>query len=108
MRQDGDAIDVLYNYSTPSAKGTPVFVDGFHGVLMADASSGDSVAIEIKQRVHEITVAGGVTGTKGTKLYITTAGVITNTVGSNRFFGTVVSAKDVNNVLWVLLAPQNL
>lgn len=106
LRSDGKAVDIAYNYSTPKEKGNPVLIDGFHGILMDNASSGETVAIEIATREHEITVPGGVTAAKGAILYITSAGVITNTKSGNRAFLKVTEAKDSNNIVWGVILPQ--
>jgi len=104
MRQQGGAVDVTVTQEAV-LKGEPVLADGFHGIAMQNASSGDEIAIEIAQRVHELNV-GSLTAAKGDILYITAAGALTNTVGSNKKFGKVVSAKDSNSIAWVLLLPQ--
>ena len=103
LRSDGKAIEVTVSYDCD--KDDPVYAEGFHGIAMEDASSGDTIAIEIAQRVHEITVDAGVTATKGTILYIASDQSITNT-NTDKPFGMVVSAKDANNVCWVILLPQ--
>lgn len=106
LRSDGKAVDVAFVNSTPKEKGTPWYQDGFFGILMAAASSGDTVSMEIAQRVHEIVVAGGVTAALGDVLYIDKS---TRAIGNDTNdvpFGRVVKAKDSNNVCWVLLLPQ--
>lgn len=105
LRSDGKAVDVVYTRATPKEKGTPDLISGFHGILMASASSGDTVALEIALREHEITVPAEVTADKGDILYIDTDGVISNT-NTNRAFAKVTVAKDSNNVCWVVLLPQ--
>lgn len=103
LRSDGNAVEV----AAPNAgvsKGTPILSDGFHGIAMHDAASGETVAIEIAQREHELNV-GGVTAAKGDILYITTANVISNT-NTNRAFFKVTVAKDSNNIAWGILLPQ--
>jgi|SRR3972149_8456538 len=103
LRGDGKAVDItLTEYK---AKGSVVLVDGFFGITMAAGSSGDTVAIEIALREHEIAVPEGVTASKGDILYLSTAGVITNTT-SDKPFMKVTVAKDSNNYVWGVLLPQ--
>jgi predicted RecA/RadA family phage recombinase len=103
FRQDGKAVDVTAPYDVE--KGDPVNTQGFFGIAQANADSGDTVAIEVAQRVHALNI-GSVVAAKGASLYITAGGVITATVGSNTLFGKVVRAKDSNNVAWIRLAAQ--
>ena len=103
LRMDGKAVEITLTEVT--SKGTPVLYDGFHGITMQAGSSGDVVAIEIAQRVHEITVGAGVTGAKGDTLYIATDGTVDNT-DTERAYMKVVRAKDSNNVVWGLQLPQ--
>lgn len=105
LRTDGNAVDVVFTGGTPQEKGTPWVDDGFFGILMAAASSGDTVAMEIAQRVHELVVGSGITAAKGDILYISAARAITNTASDTPFM-RVVKAKDANNVVWGLLLPQ--
>jgi len=103
LRSDGKAVEITLTELT--TKGTPVRVDGFMGILMASGSSGDIVAIEIAQRVHEMTVGVGVTAAKGDILYIAEDGTVDNT-NTERAFCKIVRAKDSNNIVWGLLLPQ--
>jgi predicted RecA/RadA family phage recombinase len=104
LRSDGKAVDVTL-LSTVE-KGSVVYLEGFFGITMASGSSGDTVAIEVAQREHEIAVPEGVTAAKGDVLYITNAGVITNTSAGNKAFLKVTQAKDSNNYVWGILLPQ--
>jgi hypothetical protein len=79
---------------------------GFHGVAFRGASSGEEVVIAIEQCEIEVTVGGGVTAAVGDILYITDAGVITNTSSGNTACLKVTVAKDTNNVVWGILLPQ--
>lgn len=76
---------------------------------MQDAVSGETIALEIAQREHEINI-GSVAGAKGAILYITAAtGAITATAGSGKApFAKVTVAKDSNNVVWAVLLPQGV
>jgi hypothetical protein len=73
---------------------------------MADGSSGDTIAIEIALREHEIEVGAGITAAKGDILYIDTSGDITNDSGDTPFM-KVTSAKDANNIVWGVLLAQS-
>lgn len=100
---DGKAVEVVLTGTTE--KGTPVLLDGFHGITMEDGTSGETVAIEIAQREHEIVVGASITAAKGDILYIQTNGTVNNTA-SGRAFMRVTVAKDANNVVWGILLPQ--
>lgn len=107
FRSDGKAVDVTYSRTDKvGVKGDPVYADGFHGILMQNASLNDKVAIEIAQREHEIQLPEGVTGAIGAIIYITSGGVLTNTASGNRPFCKVTVAKDSNDVIWGILLPQ--
>lgn len=104
MRSDGKAVDV--ELTSTVEKDSPVYVDGFHGIAMTDGSSGDTIAIEIALREHEIEVGAGITATKGDILYIDSSGDITNTDTDTPFMKVTV-AKDANNIVWGILQPQS-
>lgn len=104
LRSDGKAVDVIADAAV--TKGTPVYTEDFAGIAMQDASSGESVAIEIAQREHEITVDAAVTANKGDILYIHGDGVVNATAGSGVAFMKVTVAKDANNIVWGVLLPQ--
>lgn len=104
LRSDGKAVDVVADKSV--TKGDPVLLEGFHGIAMSDASSGDTLAIEIALREHEINVGASVTAAKGDVLYLASDGSITNTSTGNRAFAKVTLAKDANNYVWAVLLPQ--
>lgn len=103
FRQDGKAVDVVAPYDV--TKGTPIVANGFFGIVMASAASGDTVAIEVTQRVHALNL-GAVAAARGASIYITSAGVLTATSSGNTLFGKVVRAKDSNNIAWLRLAAQ--
>jgi predicted RecA/RadA family phage recombinase len=103
LRSDGNAVEVTLLSTV--AKGTPVILEGFFGITMQAGSSGDTVALEIAQREHEIEVPEGVTGAKGDILYLDSDGVITNTDTDTPFL-KVTLAKDANNYVWGILLPQ--
>lgn len=104
FREDGKAVDVTYTGATPLEKGSVALIDGFHGILMSAASSGDEVALEIAQRVHEINV-GNLAAAKGAILYLDSSGDLSVTTSDRPAF-KVVKAKDANNIAWVLILPQ--
>lgn len=104
LRSDGKAVDVTLTEA--KEKGSVVVVDGFFGITMASGSSGDTVAIEIAQREHEIAVPADVTANKGDVLYLTSAGVIDDESSGNTAFLKVTVAKDSNNYVWGILLPQ--
>lgn len=103
LRSDGKAVEVTL--SEVKAKGQVVLIDGFFGITMQAGSSGDTVAIEIAQREHELLVPNGVTAAKGDILYLSNAGVITNTAEDTPFM-KVTKAKDANDYVWGILLPQ--
>lgn len=104
LRSDGKAVDVTVDAAVE--KGDVVLAQGFHGIAMGDAASGEEVALEIALREHEINV-GSVTAAKGATLYLTPAGAITATASTNRPFLKVTVAKDANNYVWGVLLPQS-
>lgn len=103
---DGKAVEVTLLAATP--KDRVVVLDGFFGITMTAGSSGDTVAIEIAQREHEIVLPTGLTAAKGDILYITPAGVIDDSASGNKAFLKVTQAKDENDVVWGILLPQGL
>jgi hypothetical protein len=103
LRSDGKAVEVTL--LSTKAKGQVVLLDGFFGITMQAGSSGDTVAIEIASREHEILVPSGVTAAKGDVLYLSSAGVVTNTISDTPFL-KVTKAKDANYYVWGILLPQ--
>lgn len=104
LRSDGKAVDVVV--SATVTKGVPIVAEGWHGIPMADAVSGETVALEVATREHELTVDSSVVAAKGDILYLTSAGVIDDSSSGNRPFLKVTVAKDANNVVWGILLPQ--
>ncbi len=102
-RSDGQAVDVVL--TAAATKDGLYVVDGFFGIAMQDGVSGDTIALEIAQVENEIVVGSGVTAAKGDVLYVSTAGVVTNT-DTDKAFLKVTVAKDSNNVVWGILLPQ--
>jgi thiamine pyrophosphokinase len=108
-RTDGRAIDVVSAVNLE--KGTPVYLQGFHGFTMdrVVASIDQAVAIDVAEQVWEFAVPAGLTAPKGTTLYISTNGAhtITTTAGAGYVaFAKVVEAKDANNIVWAKQLPQ--
>lgn len=104
FRSDGKAVDVLVTSAV--TKGDVGYVNGFAGIFMADAESGETVALDISQREIEITVAGGVSAAKGAILYIHADGTVDDQSASGTAFLKVTVAKDTNNVVWGIMLPQ--
>jgi len=107
LRSDGNAVDVTV--VTTVTKGDVVSVEGFAGIAMQDAVSGEEIALEISQREHEINV-GGIAAAKGAVLYVVTAtGALSVTDdGTTKPFCKVTVAKDSNNYVWAILLPQTV
>jgi len=103
LRGDGKAVDV--ELTTYKAKGSVVLIDGFFGITMAAGSSGDTVAIEIAQREHEIAIPTNLSAARGAILYLSSLGVITTTA-SDKPFMKVTLEKDANDYVWGILLPQ--
>lgn len=104
LRSDGKAVDVTV--AGTITKGDVVLAEGFFGIAMQDAVSGEEIAIEIALREHELNV-GSIAAAKGAILYLTGAGVITATKSTNTPFLKVTQAKDANNFVWGVLLPQS-
>jgi predicted RecA/RadA family phage recombinase len=94
----GDGKSVKVEVSQEILKGDPVYAEGFTGIALGYAGSGEEVAIEVARREHEITVGAGVTANKGDILYIDSSSTITNTDTDEPFMKVTV-AKDANNVV---------
>lgn len=104
LRSDGKAVEIELIAATE--KGAVVHLDGFFGITMAAGSSGDTVAIEVAQREHEIVIPTDVVAAKGDVLYITDGGVIDDSASGNKAFLKVTVAKDANDVVWGIILPQ--
>ena len=102
LRTDGGAVEV--DLTSTVAKGDIAYLDGFRGILMQAGSSGETVAMEIAQRVHEISI-GDLTGAKGDIIYMDDTGALSND-DTDAAFMKVVVAKDGNGYIWGLLLPQ--
>ena len=110
LRSDGNAVEIVYNgvnagVTGPVEKGVPVLQDGFFGITMQAASSGETIAIEIQLREHEILIDSRLTAAKGDILYLSTDGTITTTNTDTPFLKVTV-AKDANDYVWGVLLPQ--
>jgi len=101
-----DGRTVQITLLTTKEKGDPHYLEGFHGVVQEDGSSGDSISLDIGTREWQVNV-GSLTAAKGDVLYIDTDGALTNT-DTDRSFGKVSQAKDSNNVALVILLPQEV
>lgn len=110
LRSDGKAVDVVYSGSNAGvtgdiAKGDIVVAEGFFGVAMNNAASGETVALEIAAREHEIKVGSGITAAKGDVLYVSSTGAITNT-DTDKAFLKVTKAKNSSDYVWGIILPQ--
>lgn len=110
LRSDGKAVDVVYSGSNAGvtgdiAKGDIVVAEGFFGVAMNNAASGETVALEIAAREHEIKVGSGIAAAKGDVLYIDANGVVT-TSNSDKPFLKVTKAKNSSDYVWGIILPQ--
>lgn len=109
LRSDGKSVKVTVLAVTE--KGSPVYADGFHGMALASASSGEEVAIEIAAREHEIVVGAGLSVSKGDILYIHDDGDGTVTIDKTDTSGTkfmkATTDKGSNNEVWGILLPQD-
>lgn len=105
FRSDGKTTRVTAPYDV--TKDIPLHADGWFGMTLHDADSGDIVALET-EREHNIVVDQAVTAAKGDILYInkTTGVVNTTNSGSTKAFGKVTVAKDSNNNVSIKLLPQ--
>lgn len=110
LRSDGKAVEVVVNANVTKGdfvrKGVNT-TEEFFGMAMQDAVSGETIAIEVAQREHEIAIPGGVSAAKGAVLYYdASTGAITATSSGNKAFLKVTVAKDANNYVWGILLPQ--
>lgn len=103
LRSDGRAVDVVTVAAV--TKGNPAVAQGWHGIAMRSVASGETVALEVAAREHEINV-GAVAAAKGAILYLTSAGVVTDVATGNRPFIKVTKAKNAANYVWGILLPQ--
>lgn len=102
---DGKAVDVLLTEVVE--KGNPVYCDGFFGIAMQSGSSGDTIALEIAQREHQIVVESAVTAVKGDILYIDADGAVSEAYAAGSLaFMKVTRDKDSNDIVWGILLPQ--
>lgn len=99
-----DARSVTVTAPEDITKDSVVVAEGWFGIAMADADSGDSVALAVDQREYEIDV-DSLTAAKGDILYIDADGALTNT-DTDFPFAKVTVAKDSNNIAWVKLLEQ--
>ncbi len=72
------------------ASGAPVIIGDISGVAQTAAKTGEQVTIW-RDGSYDVEVDGALT--LGQAVYITTAGALTATVGSNKLFGYALAAK---------------
>jgi len=104
LRSDGNAVEVELVEALP--KGSATYLDGFAGITMQAGSSGETVAMEIQQREHEINI-DRLTGAKGDIIYMDAATRVVSNDSSDIPFMKVTSAKDANDYIWGILLPQS-
>lgn len=102
-----DAIQsVVFTPLEDVEKNQPYYAVGLHGFVMEDAGSGDEVVLDVSARTWQVNV-GNLSVSKGDKIYIDTATNELTTDSNDRWFGTVVSDKDDNDIVEILVAPQS-
>jgi hypothetical protein len=85
---------------------TPYYDSGFHGMIMEDANSGDSVAMDVSARTWQVKLTGLSVG-KGDSIYIDTTTNDLTADDTDRWFAVLVTDKDSDDVADILLAPQS-
>lgn len=109
--QRGHGKRVRFVASAARTSGDFVYEDGFHGVVVADVANTEVGVLDIEQVEHEVDLVS--TAARGDMIYITTAGALTKTEGTNRLVGMVTetpttSAERVpTGKMWMLVAAQN-
>lgn len=95
----GDGHDILLTVPAYCVSGSAVAVGALVGVCQTTRDATAGTATVRTRGVHKFACADAV-ASAGLALYVTNAGVITTTVGSNTLFGYSVAAKDTaGNVL---------
>lgn len=84
----------------------PYYAHGFHGFVMEDGESGDSVAMDVSARTWQVNL-GELDLSKGDSVYIDTATGELTADNTDRWFGVLVTDKDANDIADVLVAPQS-
>ena len=94
----GDGHDIQLAVPAYCVSGSAVAVGALVGVCQTTRDANGNATVRTRG-VHKFACAAGV-ASAGLALYVTNAGVITTTVGSNTLFGYSVAVKDTaGNVL---------
>jgi predicted RecA/RadA family phage recombinase len=108
--QVGIGTRVQFVASADRDSGDFVYEDGFHGVVVNDVLDTEIGVLDISVQEIEIDLVGA--STRGSRVYITPAGSLTNTASTNRPVGivTAVVADGVgvaSGKMRMLVLPQN-
>lgn len=109
--QRGHGKRVRFTASAARSSGDFVYEDGFHGVCVNDVANTERGVLDISQVEYEVDLLSG--ADPGEIVYITTAGALTLTAGTNRPVGVVTAnpTTDPDDVpagkMWMLILPQN-
>lgn len=109
--QRGHGKRVRITASAARSSGDLVYEDGFHGVVPVDIADTERGELDISQVEYEVDLLAG--ADPGEAVYITTAGALTLTAGTNRLVGFVTANPTVEpdavpaGKMWILIAPQN-
>lgn len=110
---DGKSVSVTVPPETTIEAGQWVLLDGFLGVAMQAAKTGENetkeIVLNIEQAEYETDqISSSQDFAKGTAIYWNDSTKrLTETATGNRPAGRVTSAKDSNNVIWFILGPQS-
>ena len=110
--QRGHGKRVVITASAARSAGDIVYEDGFHGVCPNDIENGERGELDISQVEVETALLSGADPGEG--VYITSAGALTLTAGTNRLIGVVTANPTVEpdavpaGKMWMLILPQNL
>lgn len=110
--QRGHGKRVRITASAARTSGDFVYEDGFHGVVPVDIANGERGELDISQVEVEVALLSGADPGEG--VYITSAGALTLTSGTNRLVGVVTANPTVEpdvvpaGKMWMLVLPQNL
>lgn len=118
FESDGKALNVTLT-NGDVVKGAVAVVQGWLGIAGEDALSGETLALIVDDREHQVEVPVGLTATKGMILYITIATITghypddeayTTTAGAGKLaFMKLTSSKDANNIVTgIMLAHGQL
>lgn len=92
LESDGKAVDVQLEYTVPG-QGEPVLVDGWLGLAMESANSGDYTALSIDQREYQFELPSGLSVSKGDTVYVTSADVTEHVIPDSAYSTTSGAGK---------------